>query len=127
MTQHPMDNIPVRSLKFDAADSEPVWSQSSPEFAMFINALGVDVPHFERFLVRVMRQYRGELSDPKLLQDVQAIIGQESHHAFNFSKWTQRLADKYPECHERQRKWVTPGAAANMVNEPQLQDILRQL
>ena len=64
---------------------------------MFINALGVDVPHFERFLVRVMRQYRGELSDPKLLQDVQAIIGQESHHAFNFSKWTQRLADKYPE------------------------------
>ena len=97
MTQHPMDNIPVRSLKFDASDSEPVWSQSSPEFAMFINALGVDVPHFERFLVRVMREYRGELSDPRLLQDVQAIIGQESHHAFNFSKWTQQLADKYPE------------------------------
>ena len=58
-----MDNIPVRPLKFDASDSEPVWSQSSPEFAMFINALGVDVPHFERFLVRVMREYRGELSD----------------------------------------------------------------
>ena len=97
MTHHPMDNIPVRPLKFDATHSEPVWSKSSPEFAMFINALGVDVPHFERFLVRVMREYRGELSDPGLLQDVQAIIGQESHHAFNFSKWTQRLAEKYPD------------------------------
>lgn len=44
-----------------------------------------------------------------------------------FPVQVDRLADKYPECHERQRKWVTPGAAANMVNEPQLQDILRQL
>ena len=91
-----MDNIPIRPLKFDPAASNPVWSQSSPEFAMFINALGVDVPHFERFLVRVMRAYRDDIDDPKLLQDVQAIIGQESHHAFNFNKWTKRLIHRYP-------------------------------
>ena len=88
MTHHPMDNIPVRPLKFDATHSEPVWSKSSPEFAMFINSLGVDVPHFERFLVSVMREYRGELSDPELLHDVQAIIGQESHHASTWRSWT---------------------------------------
>lgn len=39
----------------------------------------------------------------------------------------KHLADTYPESAERRRKWVSPAAAANMVNEPQLQDILRQL
>ena len=97
---HPMDDIPIRPLKFDPAATDPVWSKSSPEFAMFINALGVDVPHFERFLVRVMRAYRDDIDDPKLLQDVQAIIGQESHHAFNFTKWTQRLSQRYPRINE---------------------------
>ena len=35
------------------------------------------------------------------------------------------LAAEYPECSERKRRWVTPKEAANMVNEPGLQDILR--
>lgn len=38
-----------------------------------------------------------------------------------------RLSDSYPEADERTRKWVTPQAAANMVHEPELQDLLRQL
>ncbi|MDO6520863.1 NUDIX hydrolase [Shimia thalassica] len=39
----------------------------------------------------------------------------------------KRLMDDYPEAHERRRKWVTPAEAANMVNEPQLKELLRQL
>ena len=39
----------------------------------------------------------------------------------------EQLSDKYPESQERRRKWVSAEAAANMVNEPQLQDILRQM
>ena len=51
-----MDDIPVRQLRFEFADAaDPVWSRSSPDFAIFINALGIHVPHFERFLVHVMR------------------------------------------------------------------------
>ncbi len=100
MTAHPMDEIPVRQLRFDfeaVEGHDPVWSQSNPDFAIFINALGVHVPHFEKFLVQVMRAYRGELNDQQLLDDVQAIIGQESHHAFNFLSWTKELIKKYPE------------------------------
>lgn len=37
------------------------------------------------------------------------------------------LSDTYPEAHQRQRKWVPAQEAANLVNEPELQDILRQL
>lgn len=97
MSAHPMDQIPVRQLRFDfEAELNPVWSRSCPDFSIFINALGVHVPHFERFLVKVMRAYRDELDDAKLKADVQAIIGQESHHAFNFLSWTRAMCRRYP-------------------------------
>ncbi|MFN3239130.1 MAG: metal-dependent hydrolase [Pseudomonadales bacterium] len=100
VTPHPMDEIPVRQLRFkfdDVNNHHPVWSNSCPEFAMFINALGVHVPYFERFLVKVMREYRGEVADPKLQEDIKNIIGQEAHHAFNFVKWNEYLVARYPE------------------------------
>ena len=38
-----------------------------------------------------------------------------------------QLSENYPESGERRRKWVSPKTAANMVDEPQLQEILRSL
>ena len=99
MSTHPMDDFPVRPLRFDLTDVAPeqfVWSNSCPEFSMFINALGLHVPYFERFLVKVMRAYRDELEDPALREDVRRIIGQEAHHAFNFVRWNERMAERYP-------------------------------
>ena len=106
MSVHPMDQIPVRQLRFnfdEVTGHDPVWSWSHPDFAIFINALGIHIPHFERFLVSVMRAYRDELDDRQLLEDVQAIIGQESHHAFNFLNWTKELGKKYPKIPELDR------------------------
>lgn len=37
----------------------------------------------------------------------------------------EELAQDYPEDHERRRKWVSPREAANMVDEPELRDILK--
>ncbi|MBU2981375.1 NUDIX hydrolase [Lentibacter algarum] len=37
------------------------------------------------------------------------------------------MRDEFPESSERTRKWVSPEEAANMVREPQLQDMLREL
>lgn len=94
-----MDDFPVRPLRFDFKEleqSDPVWSRSNPFFSIFINALGVHVPYFERFLVATMRAYRGELEDDVLLKDVQKIIGQEAHHAFNFVNWTDAMCTHYP-------------------------------
>jgi 8-oxo-dGTP pyrophosphatase MutT (NUDIX family) len=39
----------------------------------------------------------------------------------------ETLEADYPEADERSRKWVAPKEAANMVQEPALQDILRAL
>jgi predicted metal-dependent hydrolase len=98
MSEHPMDNIPIRKLRFnfdEVGGHNPVWSESSPDFSIFINALGVHVPHFERYLVRTMREYRDEINCEKLSADVKSIIGQESHHAFNFEHWTSEMNKRY--------------------------------
>ena len=39
----------------------------------------------------------------------------------------EEMVSDFPESHERRRAWVTPGEAANMVNEPGLRSILRGL
>ena len=41
-----------------------------------------------------------------------------------YSVSVQHLAETYPEVHQRTRKWVTAGEAANLVNEPELKQIL---
>ena len=124
-----MDNIVVRQLRFDFGQAEHrcVWSQSSPEFSMFLNALGLHVPYFERFLVKVMRQYRDALTDPTLATDVKAIIGQEAHHAYNFVRWNQVLCARYPNLRRLEQSaesffqtvHLTPAASSSRLDLPQ--------
>jgi predicted metal-dependent hydrolase len=100
---HPMDQFPVRPLRFDLDDSravDVVWSRTCPEFAVFLNALGMHVPHFERYLVRTLRQVREKILDPALQRDVTAIIGQEANHAHNFIKVNDALIARYPDIGE---------------------------
>jgi len=99
IAEHPMDGFPVRPLQFDLdkAASNCVWSRTCPEFSVFINALGIHVPYFERYLIASMRKAKPEVRDEKLLRDMAAINGQEAHHAKNFVHWNQVLASRYPK------------------------------
>ena len=97
---HPMDDFPVRPLDFGMDDfgaDKIVWSQSSPEFAVFINALGLHVPYFERYLIHTMNTVKHDVSDAKLRRDMAALVGQEGHHARNFIAFNQTMANRYPK------------------------------
>ncbi len=97
---HPMDDIPVRPLKFDFNDrtaDDAIWSQSSPLFAIFANAFTLHVPYFERYLVRTMGKAKRKISDESLLADVNALIGQEAHHANAFIGFNKLLKRRYPK------------------------------
>ena len=48
-------------------------------------------------------------------------------HAQVYKVRVTEMADSFPETHERERSWVSPDQAANMVREPGLQEILRQI
>ena len=97
---HPMDDFPVRPLDFGMDDfgaDKIVWSQSSPEFAVFINALGLHVPYFERYLIHTMNTVKHDVSDEKLRRDMAALVGQEGHHARNFIAFNRTMAKRYPK------------------------------
>jgi predicted metal-dependent hydrolase len=97
---HPMDEFPVRALDFGMTEfdaSQSVWSRSSPEFAVFINALGLHVPYFERYLIHTMNTVKHDVSDEKLRRDMAALVGQEGHHARNFIAFNQTMAKRYPK------------------------------
>ncbi|MEW2911094.1 NUDIX hydrolase [Leisingera sp. JC11] len=44
-----------------------------------------------------------------------------------FAAEVEQLEEDYPESAERTRQWMTPAQAADLVQEPQLQAVLRQL
>jgi predicted metal-dependent hydrolase len=97
---HPMDDFPVRKLEFNFDNIEfndPLWSRSHRDFSMLINALGVHVPHFERYLVKTMIEARPKIKDENLQSDMTAIIGQEAQHAKNFLHYNKWLAKRYPK------------------------------
>ena len=106
-SDHPMDEIPVRPLQFDlnkVTFNDPLWSRTKPEFSMFINALGVHVPYFERYLVKALSSAKKLIKDEALLRDVSAIIGQEGHHAKNFIAVNRWLSKRYPEVERLDRQ-----------------------
>ena len=97
---HPMDNFPVRSLDFDIDGLTPedcAWSQSSPYFSVFINALGLHVPYFERYLIHTMNTVKHDVADDGLRRDMVALAGQEGHHARNFIAFNALMAKRYPK------------------------------
>lgn len=97
---HPMDDIPVRRLKFSVEDIGPgdvLWSRTDPRFSAFLNGLGLHVPHFERYLCRALAKARPHITDARLGADVDAIIGQEAQHAKTFLKVNRALAARYPK------------------------------
>ena len=97
-SDHPMDDFPVRKLDFGARELDQdavIWSRSSREFAIFLNAFSVHVPYFEKYLVRSMLAARKQIDDDELRRDIDAIIGQEAHHAKNFIEFNRLMADRY--------------------------------
>lgn len=119
ISEHPMEDFPVRALQFSFDDIEydgPVWSRSSPDFSMFINALGVHVPYFERYLIKAMSLAKKEIHDEELLRDVRGIIGQEAHHAKNFiafNKWMERRYPKMKELDKGAREYFAKRAQSD--------------
>lgn len=95
---HPMDDFPVRPLDFDISDMQAddiVWSRSSPLFAFYINALGLHVPYFERYLIHTMNTVKHDVADEKLRRDMVALTGQEGHHARNFIAFNDLMTSHY--------------------------------
>ena len=74
-------DITVRQLDLSFPDEIPeFWFKDNPLLTMLFTALSSAFPDGERQFIYSVRNYQDKISDPVLLKQVRAFIGQEAHH-----------------------------------------------
>lgn len=74
-------DITVRQLDLSFPDEIPeFWFKNNPLLTMLFTALSSAFPDGERQFIYSVRNYQDKISDPILLKQVRAFIGQEAHH-----------------------------------------------
>jgi hypothetical protein len=84
----------VRRMRFPYPDSlKAWWNAARPEFSHIVNAASLAMPYLEPYLIETMRKAKERIADPRLQQDVDLYIGQESTHFRQHQQFNKRLAD----------------------------------
>ena len=75
------------------ADLKACWNPARPEFSHVVNAASLAMPYLEPYLIDTMRKARAQITDPRLLDEVDLYIGQESTHFRQHQQFNKRLAE----------------------------------
>jgi uncharacterized protein len=73
----------------------------------FFNGLSITFPAGERFFIDSVRRFQGEITDPKLREDIRGFAGQEGIHGREHEHFNRWLGERgYPvEAMERMIEW----------------------
>ena len=83
-----------RDLKFRLrADRVTNWNPAGVPFTQFMNTLSLFFPDGERFFIESLRNYRDQITDPKLLEDIKQFIGQEAMHTREHLEYNEALEE----------------------------------
>ncbi len=89
-TQHPI--VPREKLNFGLdGDIPKYWHGGDPFQSRFWDALSIIFPPGEKFFMNCVRDYRDQISDPKLLQDIKDFNKQEAQHSMVHRQDNERL------------------------------------
>jgi len=73
--------ILVRRVTFEyPADLAAHWHPEQPEWSQVVNASSLLMPYLEPFLIQAVREALPRITDPDLLVEAKAYIGQEAQH-----------------------------------------------
>ncbi|MBP8111663.1 MAG: metal-dependent hydrolase, partial [Agitococcus sp.] len=88
-------SIPVRRMDFEFDDAIPkYWFDNNPFLTMLLTGLSCVFPEGERMFMRSVRHYQDKITDPQLLKEVRAFIGQEAHHGKEHQAFNEFMARK---------------------------------
>jgi len=73
--------IVPRDLDVDFAQVPRHWMANNPTATAIANGVNLLFPHGERFFVRSVKHFLGEIDDPELRAAIKGFFGQEGHHA----------------------------------------------
>lgn len=86
--------IRPRHLDFDLPDPLPRhWHGGDAFKSHLFDAMSVLFPDGERFFIDSVRQFRDQITDPTLKEQIRGFIGQEGHHSREHLQYSQRLRD----------------------------------
>ncbi|WP_290644939.1 metal-dependent hydrolase, partial [Aquabacterium sp.] len=87
---HPI--IPREKLDFGLSGDVPkYWFGGDPFKSRFWDALSIIFPPGEKFFMTCVRDFRDQIQDPKLLEDIQGFNRQEAQHTLVHRQDNDRL------------------------------------
>jgi predicted metal-dependent hydrolase len=88
---HPI--VPREKLQFnlDNADIPTYWMDGDAFKSRFWDALSIIFPPGEKYFMSSVREFRGQITDPKMLQDIQDFNRQEAQHTLVHRQDNDRL------------------------------------
>jgi predicted metal-dependent hydrolase len=83
-----------RNLKFLLPHTKATsWNPGGLHITQFYNTLSLFFPAGERFFIQSVRNYRAQLDEPKLKEQISAFIGQEGFHTREHEDYNLALAE----------------------------------
>ncbi|MFT7286103.1 MAG: putative metal-dependent hydrolase [Halieaceae bacterium] len=83
-----------RNRQHELADSlAQDWFADHPFKTAWFNAMSMTFPLGEKFFIDSVRHYSGEISDPKLQEDIRGFCGQEGFHRREHDRYNRSLCE----------------------------------
>ena len=102
--------VPRARLDFDLGGDIPRhWFEGDAFKTRFFDSMSTLFPEGERFFIECVRDYREQVTDPELKQQVKDFIFQEGQHGMQHDRFNARLAEqgiKVAEIEEQNRRVI---------------------
>lgn len=98
--------ILVRQVQFEfPEDFRPYWNPAKPVLSHLANGASMLLPYMEPFIIDSIRKATKHISDPALLEEAKAWMGQEAQHFKQHRRFNEVLiATGYPQLREREKQ-----------------------
>ena len=92
-----MTDLEVRRISFAFDETVPfAWHPTNPEFGITMNAVGLFIIGFEKYVVDAVRQAMPRIGDPAVAEEADAFLRQEAQHARAHRMHMRALFGRYP-------------------------------
>ncbi len=89
---HAHQIVPREKLDFGLdGDIPKYWFANDAFKSRFFDAMSTIFPEGERYFISCVRDYRDQVTDPKLLQDIKDFMRQEGQHGIVHTQYNDRL------------------------------------
>lgn len=102
--------IPVRPMTWSYDQEMPTfWMNNNAFMTMFLSGFSATLPDGEGHFIHSVRLFQDQVTDPVLLAQVRAFIGQEAHHSKQHDAFNHTLEQRGIDLHtieQRMKKMV---------------------